>query len=106
MEKIVDILMDYYVIIVFVAVLLILALIGYMIDSAKTKKLKKELGKEEEVPQYEIPTVKNDVGVKLGENVNNMTVNNNSVNPANQTVNVSNSEPSKTEEPPKLGTLK
>lgn len=107
MNSFVDILMEYYIVIVFIAVLLILALIGYLIDSAKTSKLKKELGKEEELPQNDIPIVKSDAGIQLGENVNNMTINNGSVNQNVQTTPHQTAPTTETkEEQPKLGTLK
>lgn len=102
MGTLINFLMENYIYVVFVVVLLILALIGYIVDTAKTTKLKKDLTKEEDTKTSEIPLVNIDSTVKLGDTVNKMAM--------NSSVNV-NKEPlvkpeNTKEEPPKLGTLK
>lgn len=57
---------DNFMIIVFVIVILILALLGYIIDTSKTNKLKKELtGKSEEDNKIDIPEMQ--INAKIGD---------------------------------------
>lgn len=57
---------DNFMIIVFIIVLLILALLGYIIDTSKTNKLKKELtGKSEEDNKIDIPEMQ--INAKIGD---------------------------------------
>ncbi len=77
MGAIMNLLVEYYIVVVFIAVLLILALIGYIVDSSKTNKIKKELTREPEEVVSDIPVVT--PGVKLGETVNSATMNSNAV---------------------------
>lgn len=61
-----------FVYIIFVIILLILALVGYIIDTSKTNKLKKELtGKSEEDESIDIPLM----DAKLNETISMNTVN-------------------------------
>ncbi len=69
MEALIEFLKTNYIYFVFVAVLLILALIGYIVDSTKSdkKKVEKEKKTEEEEFTLSIPEVGN---AKIGETVN------------------------------------
>ena len=64
-------LIENYIYFAFVAVLLILALIGYIVDTTKTNKLKKEYAKTQE-EKSDIPLATFDSSVKIGETVNKM----------------------------------
>lgn len=68
MEALIEFLKANYIYFVFIAVLLILALIGYIVDSNKTDKGKSEVKKsEEEEFMMDIPIVKN---AKINETIN------------------------------------
>ena len=75
MGVLIKFLIDNYIYFVFVAILLILALVGYIIDSAKTEKLKKEFS-EKEKETMDIPLAAWGANVKIGETVNKLAVNN------------------------------
>ena len=79
MGVLINFLIDNYIYFVFVAILLVLALIGYIVDSTKTQKLKKEFAKKEE-EKADIPVANLTNGIKIGETVNKTAIN------ANQTV--------------------
>lgn len=67
MGILIDFLVDNYVYFIFVAILLVLALIGYIVDNKRTDKVRKELSldKNDEV-ELNIPDVKN---VKLNDTI-------------------------------------
>ena len=71
METLMNFLIENYIYFAFVAVLLILALIGYIVDTTKTNKLKKEYAKIE-AEKSDIPLAAFDSSVKIGETVNKM----------------------------------
>lgn len=97
MGSIINLLVEYYVVVIFIAILLILALIGYIVDSSKTNKIKKELSKEPAETLNDIPVAT--PGVKLGETVNNMTMNSS----ANVNANAATTPVNTKEETPTLG---
>jgi len=71
MGAIMEFLMKYYVYFLAVLVLLILALVGYLVDTTKTNRLKREFNKQyEEDNALEIPISKIDGNIRLGESVN------------------------------------
>lgn len=74
MGVLMDFLLDNYIYFLFVAVILVLALIGYIVDSTKTAKLKKELTKVDK-EETDIPVLNIDSNVKLGDSVNKMAMN-------------------------------
>lgn len=76
MGIIVDFLIDNYIYVVFTIILLILALIGYIVDSSKAKKHENIL-KKSESQKTTIPETKMDSSIKLGETVNQTTTNSN-----------------------------
>lgn len=59
-------------IVVFVVVLLVLALIGYFIDSNRVEKIKEELSNSFDTSTNDIPEFTMDSNVKLGETLNNI----------------------------------
>ena len=67
MGAIINFLIENYIYFVFVAVLLILALIGYIVDNKRTDKVRKELSIGEEEKPLDIPEMEN---VKLAETIN------------------------------------
>lgn len=97
MGSIMNLLVEYYIVVIFIAVLLILALIGYIVDSSKTNKIKKELSKEPVETVNDIPVAA--PGVKLGDTVNNMTTNSS----ANVNVKTTTAPINTKEETPTLG---
>lgn len=75
MEIIINFLVDNYIYVIFVVILLILALIGYLVDSSKNRKassLKPESLGNEKIEMEPI-----DTGIKLGETVNKSVSNSN-----------------------------
>lgn len=82
MEKFVGVLLDNYIYIAIVAGFLILALLGYIIDTTKTEKLKKEFSKEKDevanIPVAQINSVPivNQTTTQNIQPVNNDAVNN------------------------------
>lgn len=76
MDVLINFLLDNYIYFVFVAILLVLALVGYIVDTAKTEKLKKEYSKKEE-ETIDIPIANLGSNVKIGETVNKMATNSN-----------------------------
>ena len=70
MGVLIDFLVDNYIYFVFVAVLLILALIGYVVDSAKEKNGKTKQMEDKEDDVIEIPIAALDSNVTLGSTVN------------------------------------
>lgn len=77
MGTLINFLVDNYIFVVFFGIILVLALIGYIVDTSKTNKLKAELTKVEESENGSIPIATLDAGVKLGDTVNKMAMNNN-----------------------------
>ncbi len=71
MGTLIDFLLDNYVYVIFIAIILVFALIGYIADKTKTKALKKSLTKEDDISP-DIPIANIDSNVKLGETVNKM----------------------------------
>jgi hypothetical protein len=71
MGTVMEFLINNYIYFVFVAAFLILALIGYIVDTAKTEKLKTELSKKEQ--SIDIPLASFGENITLGETVNKMT---------------------------------
>lgn len=98
MGTLINFLLDNFIYVLFIAVLLVLALIGYIVDSSKTTKLRKELTKEEDTLTNEIPIANIDSNIKLGETVNKMAT------PIQTTVNdtITPKPAVKVEETPKL----
>ncbi len=76
MGLLIDFLIKNYIYFVFVAIILVLALIGYIVDSARTEKLKKEYSKKEE-EMADIPLATFNENVKIGETVNKTTIKSN-----------------------------
>lgn len=72
MGTLIDFLLDNFVYVIFVAIILVFALIGYIVDKSKTEAVKKELTKKEDTTGPDIPLVNIDSNVKLGETVNKM----------------------------------
>ncbi|HBA37676.1 MAG TPA: hypothetical protein DCY94_03050 [Firmicutes bacterium] len=72
MGLLIDFLLENFIYVVFISILLVLALIGYIADKTKTQKLRKELTKEEDSSTMNIPLANLDSNVKLGETVNKM----------------------------------
>ena len=72
MENVIEFLMNYYFYFATVAFLLILALIGYLVDSRKTQKLKEEFAREREREAI-IPAQQISNNIKLGTVLNNTT---------------------------------
>ncbi len=70
MGTLINFLLDNFIYVVFVCILLVLALIGYIVDTTKDKKVKEKIEKDLEENQNEIPLV--DANVTLGETVNKM----------------------------------
>ena len=76
MGTLINFLIDNYIFIVFIAILLILALVGYIVDSSKNNGSKGEAKKVEDDIFGGIPLANIDANVKLGDNLNKMTLNN------------------------------
>lgn len=70
MGALVNFLIEYYYILAFIAILLVLTLIGYIIDNTKTKKMQEELSKEEKTDTPDIPIASIGADVKLGDTIN------------------------------------
>ncbi len=70
MGTLINFLLDNFIYVAFVCILLVLALIGYIVDTTKSKKIRTDLLKEKEENPSDIPVV--DANVKLGETVNKM----------------------------------
>ncbi len=64
-------LMDKYIYILIVAIILVLALIGYIVDKTKTKKQNDKITKPEELNSVQLPEI--DANVKIGTSVNKMS---------------------------------
>lgn len=73
MGTLVNFLIDNYIYVVFVAVLLVLALIGYIVDSKRTLKMKNEV-KTEEGDNTSIPIAAINSNITLGDTVNKMAM--------------------------------
>jgi len=69
MGVIIEFLVANYIYVIFIGVILVLALIGYIVDKSKTKKFEEKLMKSEE-PITPLASI--DSSVKLGETVNRM----------------------------------
>lgn len=76
MGIIINFLVDNYIFVVFFAILLVLALIGYIVDTSKTNKLRSEFSKTVEPENGSIPIAILDASVKLGDTVNKMAMTN------------------------------
>jgi len=102
MGAIMEFLMKYYLYFLAVLVLLILALVGYLVDTTKTNKLKREFNKQyEEDNALEIPISKIDGNIRLGESVNaSVNKNNEDVNQIENTTDNNNSGVIQGNEPP------
>ncbi len=86
MGVLIKFLVDNFIYFVFIAILLVLALIGYIIDTSRMEKAKKEKEEEEGIVGN-IPIASLDSSVKIGESVNKMTMDSNAgVNPSVTTV--------------------
>lgn len=73
MGALIDFLLDNFVYVIFVIILLILALIGYIADKTKTNRLRKELTSTSQEDSADIPIASIDSSIKLGDTVNNMS---------------------------------
>lgn len=65
MESIINFLIENYVYVIFVVILLILALIGYIVENSRMRKI--EALENAEKPLKEIPNTSIDTDIKLGE---------------------------------------
>ncbi len=82
MGTLINFLLDNFIYVAFICILLVLALIGYIVDTTKSKKIRTDLMKEKEESTSEIPIANIDTSVKLGETVNKMaSINTPNVNP-------------------------
>lgn len=76
MGTIIDFLIENFMYVIFVVILLILALIGYIVDSSKTKKMDNTI-KQIENKKNEIPVSNLNSSIQLGETVNQIPTNSN-----------------------------
>lgn len=72
MGTLINFLLDNFTYVVFIAIILVLALIGYIVDKTKTTRLRKELTKVDDTVNADIPLANIDSNIKLGETVNKM----------------------------------
>lgn len=72
MGALINFLVENYIYFVFIAILLILAFVGYIVDNSKTAKLKKELTGKSDDDVIEIPIA--DTTAKIGDAVNKMSM--------------------------------
>ena len=79
MGALIQFLMDKYIYFIFTAILLILALIGYVVDSKRSKN-KEELTKQEENGTIDIPLPNQNVKIADAMNKNNLNGNMNNDN--------------------------
>ncbi len=75
MGTLINFLLDNFIYVAFVCILLVLALIGYIVDTNKSKKAKTPVMVEKEETVSEIPVANINTNVKLGETVNKMANN-------------------------------
>lgn len=74
MGLLIDFLLENFIYVIFISIILVFALIGYITDKTKTNKLKKELTNEDNAEDNkDIPLANIDKAVKLGDTVNKMS---------------------------------
>lgn len=76
MGTLINFLIDNYIYVVFIAVLLVLALIGYIVDSQRSAKLRADISKDEETDGAAVPLAAMNANITLGDTVNKMAMNN------------------------------
>ncbi len=70
MGTLINFLLDNFIYVAFICILLVLALIGYIVDTKKNNKIRADLMREKGENMSGIPIV--DTSVKLGDTVNKM----------------------------------
>lgn len=75
MGALINFLLDNFMILVFICVILILALIGYIVDTTKTNRLKNELKNDDDKDSLAVPLANIDSSITLGDTVNKMAMN-------------------------------